>query len=67
MHNYAYFEFSEIFLIFLGPIPTTSEKIRFPSDLVFGPGSITPQHTVTTLTDTTHFENIRRDIYVTSF
>ena len=26
MHNYAYFEFSGIFLIFLGPIPTASKK-----------------------------------------
>ena len=26
MHNYAYFEFSGIFTIFLGPTPTTSER-----------------------------------------
>ena len=44
MHNYAlYFEFSGIFLIFLGPTPRSPPKrIKILSALVFGPGSITP-------------------------
>ena len=53
MHNYAYFEFSGIFLIFLGPIPSLPppKRIRIPSPLVFGPGSITHSLTHTTHTN----------------
>ena len=35
MHNYAYFEFSGIFTIFLGPTPTTSKRNYDPKCFSF--------------------------------